>query len=216
MTLFVSVRLDSSVLETSIERADDVDVSLEQQTATTEDSLDLTLHVTGDERSLSEFEDGADEDPTVARWIRVGGDDEQRLYQVRVSEEASSTLAYHEWTDGKVVFLSGECESRGWTLEVYLPDRSVLQQLGAGSESNGVQFDLLQVSEVDHFQDTERFGLSEVQAETLLTALEQGFYSVPREDNLEELAEPLDVSHQAVSERLRRGMCSLIENTIAD
>ena len=213
MTLFASVSLDSPVLETSIERAADVDVTLEQQT-TIDSALDLTIWAGGDD--LDSFEDGLDADETVSRWVAVGGTDSRKLYRTRLTEAASSSINYHHWTDGKAVFLSAEREVGGWTVEAYFPERSVLQQFAAGCEANGVQFDLLEVSDSDGLQDTQQFGLSDVQAETLLTALERGYYSVPRQANLEELAAPLDVSHQAVSERLRRGVGSLIEHTVTE
>lgn len=214
MTLFASVSLDSPVLETSIERAADVDVTLKQQTPTADGALDLTLWASGDD--VETFEDGLDADETVSRWVAIGGGDTRTLYRTRLTEEASSSMNYHCWTDGKAVVLSAEREVGRWTIDAYFPERSVLQQFAAGCEANGVHFDLLEVSDSDDLQDTQQFGLSDVQAETLLTALERGYYSVPREVNLEELAAPLDVSHQAVSERLRRGVGSLIETTVAE
>ncbi|WP_435074422.1 helix-turn-helix domain-containing protein [Halorubrum sp. HHNYT27] len=212
MTLFARVFLDSPVLETSIERAAAVDITLEQQTAI-DSALDLTLWAGSDD--LDAFENGLDADETVSRWVAVGGTDTRKLYQIRLTAEASSSIDYHRWTDGQAVFLSADREVRGWTVEAYFPERSVLRQFATASESNGVQFDLLEVSELKQLQDTQQFGLSEIQAQTLLTALARGYYSVPRKVNLEELAEPLGVSHQAVSERLRRGVGSLIESTAA-
>jgi hypothetical protein len=214
VTLFASVSLDAPVLETSLERAPEATVTLKQQTPTEDGSIDLTLWAGGDD--LDAFERGLDADGTVARWVAVGGTDERKLYRTRLSETASSSLNYHRWTDGQAVFLSVEREVGRWTVDAYFPDRSVLQQFEAGCEASGVQFDLLEVAESDGLQDTQQFGLTQVQAETLLTALDRGYYSIPRQVNLEELAAPLDVSHQAVSERLRRGVGSLIETTVAE
>jgi len=46
--------------------------------------------------------------------------------------------------------------------------------------------------------------LTEPQQEAIAEAYRQGYYDVPREISLEELANELDISHQALSERLRR------------
>lgn len=213
MTLFASVSLGSPVLETSVEWAPEVTVSLEQQTTACGDALDLTVWATGDD--LDGFEEGLDADETVARWVSVGGTGSRSLYRTRLTEEASASLDYHDWTDGQAVLLSAERDGVGWKVDGYYPDRSVLKQLAAGCEANGVQFELLEVADSNDLRDTQQFGLSNVQAETLLTALDRGYYAVPRQVNLEELAAPLDVSHQAVSERLRRGVGSLIRNTVA-
>lgn len=212
MTLFATICIDSPVLEASVERAGDATVDIEQQPAASDGRLDLTVWCACEDPAS--FERGMDADETVERWIGVGRTDQRRLYQVRLTADASATFQYHEWADGRAVVLSGRRDRNGWVLNTYLQDRSVLEMLSEGCESAGVRFDLLQVSEIDRLQHTQQFGLSEVQAKTLLAALERGYYSVPRETNLEELAEPLEVSHQAVSERLRRGICSLLENTI--
>lgn len=213
MTLFASVSIDSPVLETSVDPDDALSLTLEQQTMTTNGSLDLTVWSASDH--LGAFEERLDADETVSEWLSVGGTDARTLYRIRLTDEASSTFNYNDWTDGKAVVVSAKRESSRWTVDAYLPERSVLQQFAAGAESNGVRFDLQEVFESDQLTDTQRFGLSDLQTETLLTALDQGYYAVPRQINLEELAKPLDVSHQAVSERLRRGVSSLIGATVA-
>jgi predicted DNA binding protein len=59
-----------------------------------------------------------------------------------------------------------------------------------------------------------RYGLSEGQYNALTTAATYGYYDIPRDADLQAVAEELDVSHQALSERLRRGMLALIEDTL--
>jgi len=214
MTLSATIRVDSSALETSVGRAPGVDVTAEQRTMTADGSLDLTLRASG--ADLDAFEDGFDEDGSVSRWIPVGGSDTRRLYRVRLTEQASSTIRLDRWADGAAIFPSVERTERGWTVETYVPTRAVLRQFRTNCESDGAGFELLRIAETDELGDTRQFGLTDLQAETLLAALDRGYYSVPREANLEELAEPLGVSHQALSERLRRGVGSLIEQTVKD
>jgi predicted DNA binding protein len=49
------------------------------------------------------------------------------------------------------------------------------------------------------------FGLSAKQGDALAAALEKGYYAVPRRITLKDLSKEIGVSHQALSERLRRG-----------
>ena len=58
--------------------------------------------------------------------------------------------------------------------------------------------------------------LTEPQRETLLTALEVGYFDIPRKTNLDELAERLGISDTAASHRLRRGMKALVGTTLTD
>jgi hypothetical protein len=58
------------------------------------------------------------------------------------------------------------------------------------------------------------YGLSDKQRQTLLHAVERGYYEVPRETDLDVLAEEMNISHQAASERLRRAISILVEHTL--
>lgn len=58
------------------------------------------------------------------------------------------------------------------------------------------------------------FGLTPVQRETLLLAVESGYYDIPRRCSTIELAEELEISDQAVTERLRRAIVTLVSNTL--
>jgi predicted DNA binding protein len=59
-------------------------------------------------------------------------------------------------------------------------------------------------------------GLTGTQRETLRIALENGYFDVPRRTNLGELADQLDVSDSAVSQRLRRGIETVLASVIAE
>ncbi|TKX52549.1 helix-turn-helix domain-containing protein, partial [Halorubrum sp. SS7] len=58
------------------------------------------------------------------------------------------------------------------------------------------------------------YGLTSPQRETLAAAVDAGYYSLPREISTQELADSFDISDQAVTERLRRGIATLVRNTL--
>jgi hypothetical protein len=58
------------------------------------------------------------------------------------------------------------------------------------------------------------FDLTDEQREALELALERGYFEVPRQATLSDLAGDLDVSQQAVSERLRRGTQKVIRGLV--
>lgn len=57
-------------------------------------------------------------------------------------------------------------------------------------------------------------GLTDIQHETLVTALERGYYETPRDVSMSELADELGISQQALSKRLRGGHHTLVENSL--
>lgn len=58
------------------------------------------------------------------------------------------------------------------------------------------------------------YDLTAEQYDALVTALEQGYFEVPREAGVDDLAAALDVSANAVSQRLRRGTANLVESAL--
>lgn len=58
------------------------------------------------------------------------------------------------------------------------------------------------------------FGVTPPQRDALLLACEEGYYDIPRRASTADLAERLDISDQAVTERLRRGIQTLVANTL--
>lgn len=60
--------------------------------------------------------------------------------------------------------------------------------------------------------DTEVIGISNKQREALLTAYEAGYFSVPQETTLDDVAEALEISRSALAERLHRAQSHLIEH----
>jgi hypothetical protein len=213
MTVSATLRLESPALGSAVGHAADTDVTVEERSMTAEGRLDATVQARGTD--IGSFEEGLDADATVSRWVPVGGADTRRLYRVRFTEETSATMHYDGWADGQAVFPSVERTARDWVVEAIMPDRTVLQEFAENCKSEGVQLDLVRIGETDRLGGAQQYGLTDLQAETLLKALDWGYYDVPREANLEEMSERFDVSHQALSERVRRGLASLIENTVA-
>lgn len=60
------------------------------------------------------------------------------------------------------------------------------------------------------------YGLTTAQRETIVQAVEGGYYSILREMSTQDLAEALVISHQAVTERLRRAIETLVTNTLIE
>ena len=93
-------------------------------------------------------------------------------------------------------------------ITTYVSDREVLEDLIGDLEDVGTSIELMEiVSNYDgHLTDrVERVDLSSLtdkQREAAELAIEMGYYKRPREASLEEIADELDISQQALSQRL--------------
>lgn len=159
------------------------------------------------------LEAGMHSDPTVeppTRTVRVG---ERRLYQVEVTGEALDGTYPLLAEEGCLVQRAkGSCD--GWELRVAFPDQPAVDRFFAHCRSTGLGFDVRRIYEERDEADSERFGLTPAQLETLRAAVELGYLDVPRENTLDDLGRRLGVSDTAASQRFRRGVKRLVENTL--
>jgi predicted DNA binding protein len=58
--------------------------------------------------------------------------------------------------------------------------------------------------------------LTDPQRDLLTRAVQVGYFEIPRETTLQELGQQMNIAGQAASERLRRGMETLISETVTE
>lgn len=160
------------------------------------------------------FERALAADSTVASFSAVAGAEARRTYQIQYSDDAK--LVSPVVTEAGGLVLETHSHAGGWVLQLQLKDRETLYELDAFAEAEDIRFEVLELHEAETGEVDSGFGLTEPQAETLVSAYLQGYFDEPREATLETLADLLDVSQTAVSGRLRRGSAALIEDTLLD
>jgi predicted DNA binding protein len=101
-----------------------------------------------------------------------------------------------------------------WVVQARFPNRSALLTFREDLVADGFDVEVQRMREDDDEASTQ-FGVTDPQREVLLLALDRGYYTVPRNASLSDLAGELDISSQAASERLRRGTQTLVANTLA-
>ena len=137
-----------------------------------------------------------------------------------------SALYSVEWREGKEAFLNGIVDAGGaivegsgdttWSFTVRFSDHSDLKRFHQFYRAHGYPLDVERIHAPDEATEAESgTGLSPAQHDALRLAIEQGYFSVPRGTTLEEIAEELGISRQAVSERVRRGTESVLRHSLA-
>lgn len=113
-----------------------------------------------------------------------------------------------------VVVLSGVGEHDGWTFEVRGENREAISEFRTICQENDISIEITAVHALLPVPG-EGYDLTEAQREALMLAFERGYFDSPRDAGLEEIAEELGITQQALSSRLRRGHRQLISTTIA-
>lgn len=213
MSLIAEFRLSSPdfPLMDALSAVPDMRLRVEQAIAEHSDRPILFLWASGDD--LQTFEAALKSDPTIVDPTRVEDTDDRRLYRVQVTEEAQMVL-YPAELETSTSRLSVSATAQGVETRMRLPDRGALFRFREICKEQGVSFTLQRLYESNDSSASGQYGMSTKQQITLQKAIERGYYAVPREITLEELATELNISRQAASERLRRGCHILISNTL--
>lgn len=110
--------------------------------------------------------------------------------------------------DGTILAATGN--NANWNLRILFSDRTALSKTYKCCRAHGLSLNIQQIHQLEDGRQG-RFGLTDEQQEILTLASEHGYYEVPREVSASELADGLGISHQAVSERLRRSHDKLVK-----
>ncbi|MDS0284574.1 helix-turn-helix domain-containing protein [Haloarcula onubensis] len=157
------------------------------------------------------LESAIHEDSTVKNVTLLADFGDEHLYRMDWVDQVQ--LLLHMLTNSEATILDAHGRPDGWRLRVMFPSRSHLSETHEFCKGHGMEFTIQSIREMDG-QPSGRFGLTEDQYRALITAVEKGYYDVPQKRTLEELADEFEISHQALSERLRRGTESLVEDTL--
>lgn len=163
------------------------------------------------ETDLETLETELERDRTVSRFELLDAFDEEYLYQMEWNER--TRLVLQILTNTSATILDAIGNSTRWLLRILYPDRTDLSRTGDFCDQYDLSFDIQRIRELSG-TPTRRYNLTDEQFDALTIACKQGYFDVPRRVGLDELADELGITHQALSERLRRGHEVLIEETL--
>ncbi len=152
------------------------------------------------------------EDPTTRSVDVLTALDEEHLFRVEWAERVRTVPRVLVDAEGTVV--DAYARNGDWTFRVLFPEHDAVSATHDVCEEYGLDVSFDRIYDLSGSFRRGRFGLTEHQHETILTAYDRGYYDVPRGATLADLADELGVSHQALSERLRRGHGTLVERAL--
>lgn len=170
----------------------------------------LWVHAAGPEQ-FAGFEERLSAEPTVESVTELDAFDDRRLYRFAWADGANAFLRRLESASAALLEARGDDET--WEFEMRFPTQDALSEFHEYCTDDDVG---IEITGVSRFQPNENHehGLTPSQRETLLEALDAGFYNIPRDLTTVEFADDLGISDQSLSERLRRAHATLVENAL--
>lgn len=200
-----SVPADDFALGRALDAAPTVSVEVERLASHSREWVMPYLWASGGD--LDAFEDALADDETVAAAETLDRLDGTNLYAVEWSDPVTETVDAMIDEHGVVREALADDE---WFLELRF---AAAEHLSAFREGLGSDFELHRKYRTSDPARGE-FGLTAEQHEALVVAAELGYFSVPREATVEDIADRLDISTNSVSQRLRRGHDALVRNAL--
>lgn len=151
-------------------------------------------------------------DNSTEKVLSLSQSGNQHLYRISWRPCVRTTLAVFLQSAGSL--LCGWGTADGWTLRFLFPEQESISVIYENWREHGIDAPVQRVVGVPGEFGFPEMELSQCQHDTLLRAYEMDYYEVPRGSTLESVAADLEISHQALSERLRRGHRNLIEKTL--
>ena len=168
------------------------------------------LHASSDEPE--KLDRAIQNDETVEDATCLLLENDQSLYRITWKQAVQKVLDVLLRRDGTL--LAAQKQADKWRIRLLFPDRVVVSKAYKNWRKRGLDFSVRRVNGVSDMTECSGITLSPCQQETLIEAFHMNYYDVPRSVTLEDLADNLDVTHQALSERLRRGHRNLIGSTL--
>ena len=162
----------------------------------------------------SELDDALEADPTTEKVVQLVQDEGRVLYRVHWCPQVRVFLS--TLVERKGTLLDAQIQSHAWQLRILFPNKDAMSSFYDFCQAHGTSVDINRVHDLTSVVKHGGTRLSKAQYEALTEALDSDYYSVPRGTTLVELSDQLGVSHQAVSERLRRGHQALLESNLHD
>ncbi|SEP72546.1 helix-turn-helix domain-containing protein [Natrinema salaciae] len=210
--IVAQLRLDHPdlFLQPTLRNAPDVSVEPDYWTTVEPDRTFVFLTVQG--TAFEGFETALETDPTVTDPVLVDRYPDRRVYRVTLTDRATTFVAETARVGGRLLELSAARD--GWLVQLRFPDRERLVAFNdvCRERDISVTVDHLRISDDD---DDGVVALTDKQQELLAVAHEEGYFDVPRGISQDELADRLDVSKSAVSQRLRRAIGELCTSTLS-
>jgi hypothetical protein len=196
-------------LSRAIESVSDLEFEIERVADTGKVSVMPLLWVRGADQE--QVRTALASDPSVDNAELLAGFDGEWLYRMEWVDHVE--LLLRMITNHNATILDAFGGADHWKLRVMYPERAGLSETQTFCTDHGLSFEIESVREMEG-EPAGRYGLTTGQFEALTTAAERGLFEVPREVTIEELAGEFDVSHQALSERIRRATGALVEDAL--
>lgn len=204
-----TVPAEAFALARTLEAVPDVIIEVERHATHSRKWIMPFLRTTGADPAT--VEEALRADPSVDAVTRVDQTDDVGQFTVEWVDDVQQLV--DDIVDRQGIIQKAEAANGLWYLKLKFVDQDAVRGFQTYFEEHGYTFELERLYDGTAMKERE-YDLTPEQRNALVTALELGYFAVPREVQIEALAAELGISTSAVSERLQRATRNLAESTL--
>jgi predicted DNA binding protein len=212
--MYVEYYHESEILYETLEAVSDIHVEVRNLGKGKETALRAIVSVTGE--AMEQFHNHALQDPSIESLKLLEDGEFRRLYSMEAIPGTVNETAYETAVDSGGMYLQSRTGEDGWYTTMNYPDQESFQQYQRRISEEGIEIEPTVVRAGKYLISGGAFDLTNKQEVVLAEAVNAGYFEIPRQGSLAEVADELDISEQAASERLRRAMNALAQAAITD
>ena len=188
----------------------EVVVEIERVVAHADERVTPYFWISGEDDGA--FDAGVAEDPSVENVVALDDFGDASLYRADWVEEEVDVVDAFRTID--MVLLEATGRRGCWQLRLRFDDQCDLEAMNEYRRTHDFDATIGRIYHPDDPNAGGQFGLTPTQRDTLVAALEAGYYDLPRKVTHEELSDRLGVSQQSISHRLHRAHGNLVRNAL--
>lgn len=169
----------------------------------------FTIHGADGNRA---FRAAVQDHPSVTDITEVSSHDERTLYAL--NWDVAEDHLFRGIREQNAQLLSATGGADTWEFELRFRSHDSLSEFKEYCSNERISLEVGRIYNPARPESGPFYGLTQRQRDTLVRAVEGGYYSLPRELSTQDLAEEFGISDQAVTERLRRAIVSLVDNSL--
>ena len=199
------VDLDAVALEDAFTKVPDMVIEAERIAAHSTKWTMPCLWATAPD--FDEVDEALATDPSVESIIETDEFSDEKYYHLEWDDDIKKRIDTYVDQEGSI--LQATATEDGWEVEFRFASREQFDEFRTMLREQGHTFELVDLYEPGSPRQTEG-EVTPAQRDALVAAVERGYYKIPREISTRELADELGISHQSVSEILRRGTENMV------
>lgn len=204
-------RSETPILRRALDAAPSTTVIVVDDRMPPDGAMKLIFRAEGDD--LDAFEQGLQLDPTIADARQLDETDVERLFRVSYSDHGMEQSITPVVTAQDALLSEAVVTDDGVRLRLWFPDRDSLRRIREWSRERGRSFEIEKIYNDELADSGTPYGLTEAQLEAIQHCYRDGYFDVPRSTTCSDVADDLGISSQSLSERLRRGLTTVIDES---